>query len=298
MSANACRSMTGFGREEVEGAGVCLELELRSVNSRYLDISFRLPRNYQRFEPLLRQIISQELERGRVELTINRTVIASDYSVRFDQKLADEYMRLGQEFFEKKKLWSKEVERDFALQVCSRKEVLERDEDTIHESEEQELLRTALLSCLERLVKMRIVEGKALSADIQSRFERIAQCSKDIRKKIGEKEQDTQARLREKMEKILSEQSLDEQRLALEVAILIDKSDISEELTRIESHLSQVETILKTYPHGRKVEFLLQELGREFNTIASKAQDASISQQVIEVKAEIEKIKEQIQNVE
>ncbi len=296
--SSTSRSMTGFGREVVEGEGVALEVEIRSVNSRYLDLSFRLPKSYQRFEPMLREVVAEKLSRGRVEVTINRTVTSAEYSVRFDSTLAEEYLRLGKEFLAQKGLWTSEIEREFAQQVCLRREVLDRDEESLDEEKEQILLRKSVEQCVAKLVAMRIVEGKALAQDIQERFDSVKINAESIGKRIKEKESILGSRLKEKMEKVLKEHALDEQRLALEVALLIEKSDISEELTRIESHLSQVEDVFQRHPHGRKIEFLLQELGREFNTVASKAQDAQISQIVIDVKASLEKIKEQIQNVE
>jgi len=292
-------SMTGFARAQRENELVRIELEIRSVNSRFLDLNFRLPREYQVFEREARQRISQQISRGRVEVSCSRTQIScAENAVRFDQTLLDRYMQHAEQAAKARDIWSKECERALFLEFIGRREILDNEDGVVEIGDEQPIFESVLGDALTALQLMRAEEGAVLEQDLTQRVDELLLLSTQIESHSSDKAPALRAKLSERIARIVSEGALDPQRLELEVALLVDRADISEELVRLKSHLAQFSDVLSAPPNGRKLDFLSQELLREFNTITSKIQEPAAQQLVVEAKSVIEKLKEQVQNVE
>lgn len=297
-------SMTGFGQAKEETDGVQITAEIRSLNHRFLEISCKLPSGYASFEPRLVQTIKQRLERGRVELSVQRRDSRSLVKLstfKLNEDLFQNFLQIGKKTLQLAGLDDEKYLGRAVLDLLQRREVVEfvptQLTDTDIENEFpifERIIRTALDS----LSAMRITEGKVLEADLRNHLAML----RELTVQISRKGEGLTSRLQEKfsgrLEKLLSGAVVDSTRLAQEVAILADRLDISEELTRLESHCSQFEQMLGSSGGGRKFEFLIQEMNREVNTLGSKAQDSEISIQVVEAKAVLEKLREQIQNVE
>lgn len=298
-STVSSRSMTGFGRASVQGDSLQLDVEIRTVNSRYLDFFFRMPKIYNRYERDLRELLSESLQRGRVEVSITRTLLGDDRPVRLDKNLAKQYFELGHSVCDELGVWNDTVASGLIAEIINRREILDREEEEIldEEGEKESVLHVTKLA-LEQLCEMRKEEGVLLNEDITSRLLRLETLRQDIAQHVQGTGEEIQQRLHEKISALIDDANVDSERLALEVAVLVEKTDVTEELTRLTSHFQQMTSLLREYPQGRKGEFLIQEIGREFNTIASKTQHAEVQQKVVEAKAELEKIREQIQNIE
>jgi len=299
VKAKALMSMTGFAKAQASNNEVAIELELRSVNSRFLDLNLRLPKEYQLFEQIIRKKISSEVSRGRIEMNcLRHSLSTAQRSVRMDQDLLDQYLSQAEQVARARGLWSKECERELFLEFIGRREILDNQEGDIDIQDEQVLFESALEEALKSLREMRAQEGADLHRDLLERISTLSDYTVLIEENLSGKATAIQERLVERISKLISESTIDSQRLEMEVAILVDKSDISEELVRIKSHLSQFRLVLESPPNGRKLDFLLQEFLREFNTIGSKIQDSQSQQLVVDAKSIIEKLKEQVQNVE
>lgn len=304
MTDSTIRSMTGFGRSVKENGVVSIEVEVKSFNHRFLDISIKLPREYSRFEHELRDLISSALPRGRVEVFISRKILQrSKEGVKFDREM---FKHLFEVYFEQARkeaglqnLADEIVFREHAMfEVLRRSDVLGIEEGTIDENFERDCLLATIREALASLCEMRAREGVKLCSDIGERLQTL--CA--IRERIESSSSNTQQAIRERMLSRLSRVSpdikIDETRLAQEVALLCDRVDFTEELVRLGSHLCHFKSAMNDLQGGRKLDFLTQEIGREFNTIGSKAQDALVQTLVIDAKQELEKIREQIQNLE
>jgi len=296
---SALMSMTGFARAQRENELVRIELEIRSVNSRFLDLNFRLPREYQVFEREARQRISQQISRGRVEVSCSRSQLScAESAVRFDRVLLDRYLQQAEEAAKARDIWSKDCERALFLEFIGRREILDNEEGIVEIGEEQPIFESVLGDALTALQVMRAEEGTVLSQDLTQRVEELLSLISQIESHSSDKAPALREKLSERIARIVSDGALDPHRLELEVALLVDRADISEELVRLKSHLAQFRDVLNAPPNGRKLDFLSQELLREFNTIASKIQEPVAQQLVVEAKSVIEKLKEQVQNVE
>lgn len=291
--------MTGFGRAEVKSGGLAIEVEARSVNSRYLDLVLRLPREYGILEGDIRALVSSFVSRGRLELTVVRKAAGeSSGALRFDRALYDRLYRV----YEKEigcgsKLG--DLERFSVISsLLGRREVLDVEVGASQLLKEEKPVLQACSAALKALVTLRQREGQRLLLDIRKRLQLL----EDIRRKLLRHASSAPARLKEKLlhriSRLSPEVKLDPGRLACEVSLLADRVDVTEELVRLEAHLKEFAASLKTGGAGRKLDFMLQEIGREFNTIGSKAQDASEQQLVVAAKTELEKIREQTQNLE
>lgn len=289
-------SMTGFGRGEAQGSGYALTVELKAVNNRYLEVVIRLPRGFGSLEERLRKEVQNKVQRGRIEVMINivqteekkRMVkVDKDLALSYDKKLKD---------FANILHCSYEVDlyRLVTLPEVLTVEDVEADMEALGELGSQ-----ALNLALAGFMNMRSNEGEKLALDLQQRFDDIETQVKHIDERADVVVKDYQTRLQDRIKGLLGEVALDEARLANEVAYFADRASIDEELVRLRSHLSQGRGALRLQePVGRKLDFLLQEMNREINTIGSKANDLTIAQAVIMVKSELEKIREQIQNLE
>ncbi|MGI6150728.1 MAG: YicC/YloC family endoribonuclease [Christensenellales bacterium] len=289
-------SMTGFGRAVSSRDGRELTVELKSVNHRFLDISVRLPRSVSFVEDAIRKVLAEKLSRGHVDVFVNYKNTRSDArTVSVDKNLLLAYLRAGEEAAEATGLpW------DMTLSTALR----HPDVLTVTEAEEDqqslvEMAAEAASAAADELVRMRQEEGGRLCADLSKRGESLKALIARIAERAPLVVADYQKRLHERIAELLGDASVDESRLAMEVALFADRASITEELVRLTSHLDQMEQMLSSKEAtGRKLDFLVQEMNREINTIGSKASDLEIANLVIAGKAEIEKIREQVQNIE
>lgn len=290
------KSMTGFGRGEAETKGRRWTVEIRCVNHRYLDLKLKLPNGYAGLEEQVRKHVSNVLTRGRVDVILS---VSGDFSdlqeVEVNSSLAityrDALARLaGQLALQDDTSLSRLASYSDVLTLKQRSE----DLDDVWPSMEKALLE-ALTAC----DQMRSEEGEAMAADLQERLDQFAAVIQQIEKRIPELLKEREEKLQERLEKLLGNIQLDPQRLAQEVAILADKTDVTEEIVRLNSHINQFRSFLTSEEAtGRKIDFLLQEFLREVNTMASKINDADIAHLTVSLKAELEKMREQIQNIE
>lgn len=288
-------SMTGYGRCQIERDGRTMTVEVKSVNHRFLDVSFRLARHLMFLDDAVRKGVSARLARGHVDVFVNYENHREDArEVRVDTALAAAYQRAMNELSA-----VLGTEQSVSLQDYARMP----DVLTVQESEEDQdavraLFEETLSGALDALIAMRAQEGESMKADI---LDKIA-CIEEIREVISARAplvvEDYRIRLRERIA-AMTEGEIDEARLLTEIAIFADRAAIDEELVRLLSHTAQIRrTVEMAEPVGRKLDFLVQELNREVNTIGSKAMDAEIAQCVVQAKGEIEKLREQVQNIE
>lgn len=293
-------SMTGFGRGHAEDSRVSIQAEIRSVNSRFLDLIIKTPRSYSGLEGTIRELVTARIERGRVEVFVSRTVLAVDAgAVQWNSALFLALFEKYQEVAKELGVDNDSARWEAARDILARRDVLEVTENGEVAEGEKELLSFALGSALDQLTEMRCKEGLELSADVAERVAVLGKIQKQISKKVVASADRIRERILERVSKLEPEVHLDESRLTTEVALIADRADVSEELVRLASHLEQCEQTLKqTGSRGRRLEFLIQELGRELNTIGSKAQDADVQILVVDGKSEIERMREQVQNIE
>lgn len=293
-------SMTGFGRCSLQRGSVSIEVEIRSVNHRFLDLNIKLPRPYSQLESRLRELVTAELPRGRVELFVARTAApTSSSAVNFHAPLFKELLQVYAQALGKKVSSLQPEERQaLTVEILSRREVLEiGDQAQFHPSEETGVV-DAVKTALKELQQMRAKEGAALGAEVRGRLATLRKLKKQIEKSGVTAPQQLRDRLLKRIERLAADVVLDPGRLEAEIALFADRIDTTEELVRLDSHFTQFEEVLHQPSSGRKLDFIVQEMGREMNTITSKAQDARIQGMVIEAKAELEKIKEQVQNIQ
>ncbi|GGJ55429.1 uncharacterized protein (TIGR00255 family) [Anoxybacillus voinovskiensis] len=288
-------SMTGFGRSKQTTERMSVTVEMKSVNHRFCEISIRLPRQLLIFEDKIKKVISQYVQRGRVEVFI--TIEGEGWTKRklhVDWQLLNDYYEQLKEAAARFTLQDR-VTLEQLFQLEGVVEVIE--EETGNEEVEQ-LLLTATEEAAKQLKMMREKEGEALTRDIQEQLSVIARCVQNVHQFAKEVAEQYRTRLMKRMNEWV-QGAIDETRLLTEVAILAEKADINEELTRIRSHIEQIEhTLQQAGTVGRKLDFLVQELNREMNTIGAKANDGRIALQVVEMKSALEKVKEQVQNIE
>jgi len=290
------RSMTGFGASDLATAAGRYTVEARSLNHRFLEIIVRLPRELAPLEDRIRALVQGRVLRGRVEVAIMRENYGKRLrTVRIDLDLAKAFASALNELKQ-----ALELPGSPDLAMLSALPDLIRIEE---QKEDLEAAWTAIAEGLEvalsRLVAMREREGARLASDLGQRVRRLAERADEIERRAPLVVQEHAARLTRRIEELIGMPPVDEGRLAAEVAIFADRSDIAEETTRLRSHLAQMQQMLiGDGPAGRTLEFLVQELGREANTIGSKANDVEISRAVIAVKGDLESLREQIQNLE
>ena len=290
------KSMTGFGRAEVKGLGYSFSVEMKSVNHRFLEVMVKLPRTFNVFEEGVRKIIQNNFQRGRIEVFINiketeekkRLVkVDKELALSYDNSLKELAQALGTVF------------QSDVYRLSSLPDVLSVEEDETDSEALWVILEKGLNDTIDSLIRMRIGEGANLAVDIDKRLKVLHSQVQQIAERAPQVVIDYRDKLNEKLNMLLADSAIDENRLAMEVVLFADRAAIDEELVRLESHLEQFRQALATAePVGRKLDFLVQELNREINTIGSKANDLLISRIVVELKSELEKIREQIQNIE
>lgn len=289
------RSMTGFGRGKYENEGRSYIVEIKSVNHKYSDINVRLPRFLNSVEDKIRKTISNSISRGKIDVFVTfENYSSKGTSIRINRELAKEYIK------ELKELAS-ETDLKFDLNVIDVSKFPEilKIEDTQDEELIENELMIAVNDALEKFINMRELEGEKLIQDIEKRIYLIQGKVNEITKYSGTLVEEYMKKLQVRVKELMDTSSIDENRLMQEIVIFSDKSSIEEELTRLKSHISQfLELIKQSSPIGKKIDFLIQEINRETNTIGSKANSLEITNLVIEVKTELENIREQIQNIE
>jgi uncharacterized protein (TIGR00255 family) len=292
------KSMTGYGVAEQELPLGKVAVEMRSLNHKYLDISLRLPRGFFTLEPKIRDIVKKGVSRGRVDLTMRIDPSASSvprYRLEADTRLAEEYIHLLDSIKEKFGLKG-EVTLDHIAAVREIVPFLEVKEDTELYWDE---IASVTEKALQALDASRRKEGEALEADLVGRLEQSRRLMEEIKGKTPLVVDAYRERLRERVQALLEGSDFDERRFHQEVAYFAERSDVSEEVIRMESHLRQFESKLaEEGPAGRGLDFILQEMNREVNTIGAKATDIDIAHRVIELKGELERMREQVQNIE
>lgn len=290
------KSMTGFGRAVEEIDGYVITVEIKSVNHRYFDFSSRIPRQYGFLDDKLKSYINSKVSRGKVECYVSVEALdTEDAAVVINKTLASAYVKALKELSEEYSL-----KEDFGTAFVSRLPdvfVLKKaDED---EEKIWQLVKSVTDEAIEKFIQMRAVEGEKMKEDVASRAEYILDCVSFIEERSPQTVKEYNDKLVERVHEIIGDVSLDEQRIIQEVAIYADKVAVAEETVRLRSHIAQLKTFLESEePIGRKMDFLVQEINRETNTIGSKANDVEIARKVVDIKAEVEKIREQIQNIE
>lgn len=290
------KSMAGFGRAVEEIDGYVITVEIKSVNHRYFDFSSRIPRQYGFLDDKLKSYINSRVSRGKVECYVSVEALdTEDAAVVINKTLASAYVKALKELSEEYSL-----KEDFGTAFVSRLPdvfVLKKaDED---EEKIWQLVKSVTDEAIEKFIQMRAVEGAKMKEDVASRAEYILDCVSFIEERSPQTVKEYNDKLVERVHEIIGDVSLDEQRIIQEVAIYADKVAVAEETVRLRSHIAQLKTFLESEePIGRKMDFLVQEINRETNTIGSKANDVDIARKVVDIKAEVEKIREQIQNIE
>ena len=291
-------SMTGFGRGEFSNDAFDVTLEIKSVNNRYCDIIIKMPKKLNVFEDRIKNAIKSRLSRGRIDVYINIEEKAYDnYEVLPNYEILDKYVSVYKDMKARY-----DIKDDVTLSLLTR--VQEGLVVSYHERGEEDYwmaIEPALSIALERIEKMRSLEGQQLKNDIIAKTVNIKKTLSAIEGHAPRIIENYRLKTRERISDLLADMNaeIDEIRLANEIAIYADKTNINEEIVRIYSHLDQIHNILDAKePVGRKLDFLVQELNREVNTIGSKSPDLDVSNLVIELKSDIEQIREQIQNIE
>ena len=292
------KSMTGFGRCEAEINGREITVEIKSVNHRYFEFSCRAPRGYNFLDDKLKSYVNSRVSRGKIDMFV--TIGASDETpseVTVNHQLVSGYLNAMKEISE-----TYDISNDVTVVSLSRfPEVF-----TVHKAaEDEEQITEDVLSvaktALDSFVSMRETEGEKMKADILSRAKTILTIVEEIEERSPQTVKEYEARLLEKIKQTLEnyDVNVDEQRVLTEVAVFADKIAVAEETVRLRSHFDQLEKFLEySEPVGRKIDFIIQEMNREANTIGSKVTDAVLAHKVVDIKSEIEKIREQVQNIE
>lgn len=289
------KSMTGFGRGKYENEGRTYTVEIKSVNHKYSDINVRLPRFLNSVEDKIRKRVAEVISRGKIDIFVSfENYSNKGTTIRINKDLAKEYIK------ELKSL-AEEADLRFDLNVIDVSkfpEILKLEDEDNDELIGQEVM-IALDDALGKFVSMREIEGQKLVEDIERRIYLIQEKVNEVTKFSSTLVEEYMARLQTRVNELLAPGVVDEARLMQEIVIFSDKSSIEEELTRLKSHISQfLELIKQSSPIGKKIDFLIQEINREVNTIGSKANSLDITNKVIEIKTEVENIREQIQNIE
>lgn len=291
------RSMTGFGRAMTsEGISRSFTIEIKSVNHRYFDLNVKMPRNLLSLETRIREAVKERVSRGKIDIFINQSVYENDdIEVNFNEKLGDSYF----------KCLKKIKNRYEAVDDISVSLIAKFPEVITTEKKEEDLeeiwngLQQPLLESIDSLINMRENEGIKLKEDIIEKCDIIATLISQVETKSPLVVEDYRNKLNSRIKELLNTSDIDESRIAMEVALFADKAAIDEEIVRLKSHIDQLkQTLNKNEPIGRKLDFIIQEMNREANTISSKSNDLEILNSTINIKNYIEKIREQTQNIE
>ena len=290
------KSMTGFGRCEIQETERKITVEMKSVNHRYLDVSIKMPKKLNFFEAAIRNELKNYIQRGKVDIFIAyEDYTQSNVCIKYNKELAAEYVS-----YLKKMSEDFSLENDVGVYGLSRyPEVLVMEEQALDEEKLWSLLNQALKGAAEGFVETRIKEGENLKNDLLEKLDAMLANVEFITERSPGIIAEYRQKLKDKVKELLDDAKMDENRLLMEVTIYADRVCVDEELVRLRSHIETTrETLLKGGSIGRKLDFIAQEMNREANTILSKTTDLEISNRAIELKTDIEKVREQIQNIE
>ncbi len=290
------KSMTGFGRGEYSGETLKFTVEIKSVNHRYLDSNVRIPKEYAFLDTSIRSELKKYLGRGKVDVFVTYEVIGeANYNLQYNEHLAQEYVDAYARMAERFNLTNDLT----AARLGALPEIFKLKEDSMDEEEVWNVLKNALDQALEMLVESRKTEGENLKKDLLGKLDHMQELVSSITARYPEIIAAYEARLKEKIDAILQDSQLEESRVAAEVVLFADKLATDEETVRLSSHIDTMRKELDgSADIGRKLDFLAQEMNREANTILSKANDLETSNIGIDLKTVIEKIREQVQNIE
>lgn len=291
------RSMTGFGHGEVSNdKNQKVTVEMKSVNHRYCDISLKLPKKLAMFEANIRNIMKEYVSRGKIDIYVSYEDLSETaVSLHYNQAMAAEYMQVF-----------KKMQEDFGIETKITAEALAKYPEVVTLEEVQqdeevwwELLEAALRQAAEKFVETRTIEGANLKKDLLGKLDQMAADVAFIEKRSPQIIAEYRAKLEEKVKEFLEDSTIEENRIAAEVTLYADKIAVDEEIVRLQSHISSMTDVLESDESvGRKLDFMAQEMNREANTILSKSSDVDLADHAIELKTNVEKVREQIQNIE
>lgn len=290
------KSMTGFGRCEIAESNRKITVEMKSVNHRYFDLSIKMPKKFNMFEATLRKILQEYCKRGKLDVYIAYEDLSEgNYHLRYNEELAKQYVECLSAMSERFG-----IPNDLTAGQLSRyQDVLVMEEAETDADELLAFIEKAVRGAAQQFVEARIREGESLRTDLLAKLDHMSEIVAYIEKRSPEIIEEYQKRLEEKVQNFLQEAVIDENRILAEVTIFADKCCVDEEVVRLRSHVDTTKDMLKNGGSiGRNLDFIIQEMNREANTILSKSNDLDISNQGIALKTEIEKIREQIQNIE
>ena len=290
------KSMTGFGRSEIVKGNRKISVEIKSVNHRYLEAGIKMPKKLNVFESRMRDLLKKYATRGKIDIFINyEDDSESQVNLKFNQNIADEYMAIFNNMSEKYNL-----KTDMTVGGLARfPEVITMDEVQEDEEELWHFIEEAMKAALEQFVNTRILEGENLKKDLLGKLDHMEELVAFVEKRSPEIMKEYRSKLESKVKELLGDTTIDESRIATEVIIYADKICVDEETVRLRSHIEHARKCLNEDGGiGRKMDFIAQEMNREANTTLSKANDIEISNAAIGLKTEIEKVREQIQNIE
>jgi uncharacterized protein (TIGR00255 family) len=290
------KSMTGFGRSEIVKGNRKISVEIKSVNHRYLEAGIKMPKKLNVFESRMRDLLKKYAARGKIDIFINyEDDSENQVNLKFNQNIADEYMTIFNNMSEKYNL-----KNDMTVGGLARfPEVITMDEVQEDEEELWLFIEEAMKAALEQFVNTRILEGENLKKDLLGKLDHMEELVAFVEKRSPEIMKEYRSKLESKVKELLGDTTIDESRIATEVIIYADKICVDEETVRLRSHIEHARKCLNEDGGiGRKMDFIAQEMNREANTTLSKANDIEISNAAIDLKTEIEKVREQIQNIE
>lgn len=290
------KSMTGFGRKEISDENRKITVEMKAVNHRYLDINIKMPKKLSFFEASMRNLLKEYIQRGKVDIFISyEDFTENNYSLKYNKDMADAYMRYLKEMAEEFS-----IENDIRVSALSRyPEVFSLEEQDFDEKEIWKDLEAALRGAAESFVETRITEGENLKQDLIQKLDGMLAHVDYIAERAPEIIAEYRAKLKDKVTEFLADSQIEESRILTEVTIFSDKICVDEEIVRLRSHIEHTKATLQEGGSvGRKLDFIAQEMNREANTILSKANDLTTSNRAIDLKTDIEKVREQIQNIE
>lgn len=290
------KSMTGFGRSEIVKGNRKISVEIKSVNHRYLEAGIKMPKKLNVFESRMRDLLKKYATRGKIDIFINyEDDSENQVNLKFNQNIADEYMAIFNNMSEKYNL-----KNDMTIGGLARfPEVITMDEVQEDEEELWHFIEEAMKAALEQFVNTRILEGENLKKDLLGKLDHMEELVAFVEKRSPEIMKEYRSKLESKVKELLGDTTIDESRIATEVIIYADKICVDEETVRLRSHIEHARKCLNEEGGiGRKMDFIAQEMNREANTTLSKANDIEISNAAIDLKTEIEKVREQIQNIE
>ena len=290
------KSMTGFGRCELSEGERKVSVEIKTVNHRYLDVAMKMPKKLNFFDSAIRTVLKEYLQRGKVDVFVTYEDLSeSNVSLVYNQKVAEQYVKYFRQMEEQFGL-----ENDMKVSVLARcPEVLVMEEQQEDEEEIWQLLEKAVRGACEKVVETRVREGEALKCDLLAKLDEMLRMTAFIEERSPQIMAEYRQKLEAKVQDLLTDAQTDESRIAMEVTLFADKICVDEEIVRLRSHVEATKAALESGGSiGRTLDFIAQEMNREANTTLSKANDLEISNCAIDLKTEIEKVREQIQNIE